>query len=151
VLRCSMYRSLFGDFDFMEMFLGCKNFLNASVTARVDCSLQQSDHRPCIFHHLDFDWAGGAVQHVRLLIPHLSVIADLVSNMFVAIIMESYEATKEPGGAFLRHLSLLHVVISTTPSQFLSLEGGPDLVSMLEESVMKPMQESFQAFMRKLR
>lgn len=31
------------------------------------------------------------------------------------------------------------------------LEGGPDLASMLEDSVVKPMQESFQAFMRKLR
>jgi hypothetical protein len=117
-----MYRSLFGDFDFMEMFLRCKNFINASVisvTARVDCSLQQSDRRPCILHHLDFDWAGGAVQHVCLLIPHLAVIAHLFSNMFVAIIMESYEATKEPGGAFLRHLSLLHVVISTVPCSML--------------------------------
>ncbi len=29
--------------------------------------------------------------------------------------------------------------------------GGPDLVSMMEESFVKPMQENFQALMRKLR
>jgi hypothetical protein len=96
-----MYRSLFGDFDFMEMFLGCKYFINACARARADCSLQQSHHRPCILHNLDFDWAGGAVQYVRLLISRPAAVADLFSNMFVAIIMESYEATKEPGGASL--------------------------------------------------
>jgi hypothetical protein len=34
---------------------------------------------------------------------------------------------------------------------FPSRAGGPNLVSMLEESFMKPMQENFQAMMRKLR
>jgi len=86
----SMYRSLFGDFDFMEMFLGN-----------------------------------------RIIGPAFFIIWTLIGlvvlfNMFVAIIMESYEATKEPG-------------------------DGPDVMSMLEESFMKPMQESVQALMRKVR
>ena len=86
--------------------------------------------------------------------------------MFVAIIMESYEATKEPGGELLVLALRLALplprlsLILTSPCLFCVLwfnyfcpsrAGGPDLVSMLEESLMKPMQENFQAMMRKLR
>ena len=85
--------------------------------------------------------------------------------MFVAIIMESYEATKEPGGELLVLALRLALplprlsLILTSPCLFcvlwfkllFSRAGGPDLVSMLEESLMKPMQENFQAIMRKLR
>jgi len=61
---CSMYRSLFGDFDFMEMFLGWDlSCLQASMQAHT--LFQQSHHRSCLLYYLDFDWVGGAVQHVR--------------------------------------------------------------------------------------
>jgi hypothetical protein len=59
-----MYRSLFGDFDFMEMFLGWEIFFMVAVFA-FNCLWQQPNHRPRFLHHLDFDWACGFVQHVR--------------------------------------------------------------------------------------
>ena len=62
----SMYRSLFGDFDFMEMFLGCDVFArHCKLTLVSPVALQQPNYWTRFFHYLDFGWTGGFVQHVR--------------------------------------------------------------------------------------
>jgi hypothetical protein len=167
---CSMYRSLFGDFDFMEMFLGW-DYHACKRRCRLTLGCSNRIIGPAFF----IIWTLiGLVVLFNMYVATLSRVSYFVwlTNRFrTCLLPSSWKAMKLRRSLEVNFsLARLEDGASRCPcpgcrsspsscmfcvlwfnSFFLSRAGGPNLVSMLEESFMKPMQENFQAMMRKLR